>query len=307
MDILGIGECMVQLDAEAPLASAQTYTRQCGGDVFNTLAAASRLGSRTSFLSRVAGDGWGEYLLAQFNVLQVGFEYGEIDPQGGNGLYITAINPDGSHTFTYYRKDSAASRLNPEMITPERINSTQMVYASGVTQGISPTARQAVFKAFQLGKAAGKTVAFDLNYRPALWDDPEEAIAALEEILPCIHLFFPSAEDIQRLFGWEDPFQLFQDARFSRIPIIALKQGAEGVLIRNKIGIHAVPPYPAPSIVDAIGAGDAFNGGFLHGWLQTQNAIQSAQLGAYVAAQSLSARGPLQGLPSRIPTAHGHK
>src|SRR5690242_8497523 len=131
MDILGIGECMIELDAEASFASSAVYRRQVGGDVYNTLVACSRLGSRAGFFTRVAMDGFGQVLFRHFEESGIDTQPVQRSVEGTNGVYFTAIREDGRHEFVYYRQGSEASRMIPGQLTPRMIQGTKVVFASG--------------------------------------------------------------------------------------------------------------------------------------------------------------------------------
>ncbi|OOV12342.1 hypothetical protein BXU09_16115 [Deinococcus sp. LM3] len=62
LDLIALGECMVELRADGPLGDALQLTRACGGDTLNALVSAARLGSRCGFISRVGSDPFGHGL-----------------------------------------------------------------------------------------------------------------------------------------------------------------------------------------------------------------------------------------------------
>lgn len=298
MEILGIGECMIELYTEGSLAASRNLRRQVGGDVYNTLVAMSRLGSQTSFLSRIAMDGFGQVLLQQFTENNIDTQYVQKDSSGVNGLYVASINDEGRHEFVYYRQNSAASRLNSSQLTPRMIESAGIVYASGITQAISPSARETVLRAFHGAKQHGVLVAYDPNYRPALWKDRTDALEAMVEVLPYVDVILPTADDLKALFNFEDVPHMLDYFRWRDVPIVALKQGPHGATLGYKGYREDVPAYPVSLIRDTIGAGDAFNGGFLYGLLQKRSLLECAQIGTIVAACSLQEAGPIQGLPA---------
>ncbi len=298
MDILGIGESMIEMDAEVSLAASTVFTRQVGGDVYNTLVALSRLGSQSGFLSRVTMDAFGEVLLKHYADYKVDSRYVHRATEGQNGLYFTTLKPDGSHEYLYYRKNSVATQISPHQITSPVIQETQIVYASGITQAISNSARQAVLKAFQIAKAQGKLVAYDPNYRQALWQHKDKALEALVEVLPYLDIIFPSEEDLRSLFNFQDIDHMLEYFRLREVPVVALKRGKNGAILAFKKQQEKIEPYPMNPIKDAIGTGDAFNGGFLHGLLKNKSLSECAQIGAITAAFSLRETGPILGLPT---------
>lgn len=297
MDILGIGECMIEMTSVGNLSEASDFHRQVGGDVYNTLVAASRLGSKAAFFSRIGKDQFGKVLLRHFEDNGIDTAYVQYAQDGYNGLYFIAMQENGRHEFIYYRRHSAGSQLSPEMIRPEMIADARVVYASGITQAISPSARASVLKVFQLAKAQGITVAYDPNYRPSLWRQQDVALDAMVEVLPYVDIFLPSQDDLALLFGFMSIADILEYFRLKGVALVVLKQASDGVTLSFRRQVAHVPAYATDRIKDTVGAGDAFNGGFLHGLLQGQSILACAELGVMVAGLSLRETGPIQGLP----------
>jgi 2-dehydro-3-deoxygluconokinase len=154
-----------------------------------------------------------------------------------------------------------------------------------------------VLKAFQLGRAQGKLTVYDPNYRSRFWVHRDHAIEAMVEILPYVDILLPSFEDLQGLLDITDLPHMLEYFQLRDVPMVALKQGTEGVTLAFRRQQHHISAIPAPVLVDTIGAGDAFNGGFLWGMLQKRSLVQCAELGVQVASLSLGGRGPIAGLP----------
>jgi len=90
LDLIGVGECMVELFAEEPLGQAPVLRRAYGGDVLNALVSATRLGSRTGFVSRVGDDPFGESLRAAWREDGVDVSHAPLVP-GENGVYFISV------------------------------------------------------------------------------------------------------------------------------------------------------------------------------------------------------------------------
>lgn len=300
MDILGIGECMIELDADGDLAQAESYSRQVGGDVFNTLAAASRLGCKTGFMSKIVDDAFGRVLEQAFSDYNIDTRYVQRLTNGNvtNGLYFSALKADGDHEFLYYRNNSAATRLQPEEITAPIISQAKIVYATGVTQAISSSCRKAVLRAFELAKKHNVIVAYDPNYRPKLWANRNDAINAVTEVLPYVDVLLPTMGDISQLFGHLDENNALEYFRLKGVQLVVLKKGNQGATMMFKQQVKKLPSQPTHHIKDTVGAGDAFNGGFLLGLILGESLENCGRIANIVAAKSLSQRGPLAGLPS---------
>src|SRR5690606_6255237 len=87
-------------------------------------------------------------------------------------------------------------------------------------------------------------------------------------------------------------------ARASGVREVVLKAGADGCWYEDERGEPAHVPALASRVVDPIGAGDAFLGGYLGARLSGAPARESAVLGARLAARVIQTAGDTQGLPS---------
>ena len=298
LDIISIGECMIEMFCEGPLASTDTYTRTFAGDTMNMLVAASRLGAKTGYVTHVGNDPFQGFLTGAWR--SEGIDLRCATPlDRPNGLYFISILPGGEREFTYYRAGSAASFLEPADIDPDYIGSAKVVYASGITQAISKSSRAAVLEAFRIAREHDVTTAFDTNLRLGLWS-LEEARAALDEIIPHVDILLPSApEESASLFGTEDARVVIERARERGVGMVAVKCGAEGAVLGLDDGIHQIPAYVPERVSDTSGAGDVFNGGLLYGLTHGMDAVESARLGTVMAGLKVRGRGATYSIPSR--------
>jgi len=115
-----------------------------------------------------------------------------------------------------------------------------------------------------------------VNYRQALWT-PAEARWFIEPILPRVRYLFMGQEEAATVFGLagEPQATLEALARWAPKATTALMRGAEGSLVRDGDRFYAPGRRPAVQIIDPIGAGDAYVGGFLWAMLR-QRALQEA-------------------------------
>ena len=298
LDILSIGECMIEMFCEGSLSESPTFTKTFAGDTMNMLVAASRLGAKTGYITHVGNDPFKQFLLNSWAA--EGIDLTCVTPlERTNGLYFISLLPGGEREFTYYRTGSAASCLAPEDIDPAYIARAKFVYASGISQAISTSSRSAVKKAFQVAHERGVKVAFDTNLRLRLWT-LDDAKAALEDVLPTIDILLPSApEEITQLFGTDDAEAVIRQMWDRGVSIVAVKRGAEGVLLGADGVITEIPAHRPDRVVDTSGAGDAFNGGFLYGLSTGLSAIDAAHLGTVIAGLKVRGRGAVFSLPHR--------
>ncbi|QNM98783.1 sugar kinase [Chitinimonas koreensis] len=295
-DLVGIGECMVELYADQPLGLTPTLQRAYGGDVLNTLVTAARLGARTGFVSRVGDDPFGAGLRAAWQAEGVDTAQAPL-VAGENGIYFISLLPGGEREFTYRRGGSAASQLLPEQLDESYLASAGCLLLSGITQAISPGAEAATHAAARIARRHGVRVAYDPNYRPRLWAGRgglPAARAAFDSLLPLVDWLLPSHPADAALLGLSDEdaaavLHAFAD----RGPQVALKCGADGCrLAVNGVG-HRVAADPVDSVVDSTGAGDAWNGGFLFHLARGLDPVAAARQANRLAAAKLAHRGAI--------------
>ena len=297
VDLITMGECMVELSAPEPIRQAPTFTRGFGGDALNLAAMAVRLGSRVSYLTAVADDPFGEYLLDGWR--EAGVDVSLVRRvEGYNGLYLMSMLQTGEREIIYYRQGSAASQMTPTMLPADALRRARMFHTSSITQAISESSRHAVRSAAETVKAAGGMLSFDVNYRRLLWK-PAEARAAVEELLPLVDILMPSVpEDTEPLFGMIDPEEVVAHFRAAGVPVVVAKAGPLGAWGGWDDQVCHWPPE-APRVVDAIGAGDAFCGAFLHGWLNGLDPKDAGLLATVTAGLKVGRGGTAGGLPSK--------
>lgn len=295
-EILSIGECMIELFSDEPIEMADTFTRSLAGDSFNILVAAQRLGTSTGYMTRLGEDPFAEYLLRTWR--GEGIDTSRVmKVPGFNAVHFVALLSGGEREFVYYRKGSAPSTIEPSDLDSDYIGQARIQHLSGITQAISSNARKTVLKAAQIAKDRGVAVSYDPNYRHQLWSH-DEARAAMEEVIPYVDYFLPNAPvDAQMLLGTDDPYEVVAYFRNKNVPVVAVTRGAYGAVVGVGDRIIEIEAYLPGGPIDTTAAGDAFNGGFLHGILSGSDVGDAAQLGAVTAGLKLRGRGALAGMP----------
>ncbi|WP_303673323.1 sugar kinase [Vampirovibrio chlorellavorus] len=289
---------MLELSSEGDLKQARVFNRSFGGDTLNTAVAAARLGSNVGYITRLGNDAFA--LALQEMILKEGIQISpKRNGKGPTGLYFVSVDHEGQRDFVYYRQHSAATQLGPDDISVDLIKQSKIVYSSGITLAISPSARQATLKAFRLARENGVMTAFDPNYREALWESEEKMVDAFNEVLPWVDIFLPSfPDDTVSMINFNKPQQVVDYFLFKGVKLVVVKVGAQGCYLGYKREIQQIPSMSIKAI-DTTGAGDAFNGGFLHGLAQGESLINCAKLGITTASLKVLNRGSAIAMPNR--------
>ena len=85
-----------------------------------------------------------------------------------SGIYFISHGPDG-HEFSYFRQGSAASLVTPQDVPEPLIAQSKILHVSGISQGISLSACDAVFTAMDLARSHDTLISYDTNLRLRLW------------------------------------------------------------------------------------------------------------------------------------------
>lgn len=297
-DIVSIGECMIELFADEPLADTPIFHKSYGGDTLNLLVAASRLGSSTGYVTKVGDDPFASFLVNSWQ--EEGIDISRVRRVSGfNGLYFISLLPGGEREFTYYRKGSAASTLTPDDLDTAYLAGARLLHVSGITQALSSSCRATVLAAVKIARDNGVMVSFDPNLRLPLWS-LSQAQAALHEVLPYVDIVLPSApEETLQLVGAASPEAAIDYFWRQGVKTVAVKVGRDGCVVGADGNIVSLPAVAPNGVLDTTGAGDAFNGGFLHGIVSGMSPVDAARVGVVVAGLKLAGRGAVTGLPRR--------
>jgi 2-dehydro-3-deoxygluconokinase len=314
MDCLVIGEPLIELYSDESLSEATSLSRSFGGDVLNTAVTLTRMGSSAGLVTRWGADPFSAALQKAIKKEGIGLvalkEGGKEtlkDNGGKTGIYVVQQNGVNQEpTFWYHRNNTAAALLKASDITPAMIQGLKMVYATGVTLALSESARKAVIKAFTLAREYGVMTAFDPNFRATLWPSKDAAFDAFTQILPYVDIVFPTfPNDVTPFFDLlQRPHQVIEYFWVKGIRLVVVKAGANGCYIGYHKQIEHVPATEVRA-ADTTGAGDVFNGAFLHGMMHQIPLVDCARLANTAAGLSVQRRGTFESIPQRDAVLNG--
>ncbi|HSB40467.1 MAG TPA: sugar kinase [Methylomirabilota bacterium] len=288
-DLVGLGEVMLRLAARPPqrLEQASDLDVQIGGTEANVAAACARLGLRTAVISALPSEhAWGDRIVRELTGHGVDCRGVLRRPGQRMGLYFIEYGMTPRPVrILYDRRDSAFSRLVPEDVDWALVRGARLVHLTGVTAALGGNLRDVVRRAIAEAVGAGVPVSFDVNYRSRLWS-PKEARDFLGEILPRVRHLFIGADDAATVFELEgSPERVLEGLRgLAPAATIALTLGEAGAAVLTAGGIHRPSRRYVVSVVDRVGAGDAFAAGFLWATLLGRDAQQAVDAATALAA-----------------------
>jgi len=268
-----------------------------GGTGGNAAAGLARLGVPVSFIGTVGDDSFGHWsanALAQEGVDTRHLRHVE---QAFTSVVVAVIRPNGERElFVWPDAGGAHTRLSPDEISPEIFQSAGWLHTTGLCLREEPV-RTAQIKAMRLAKDAGLTISLDLNLRLESWGLDESLREVFMQAISLSDIILGSGPDeIRPLTGLHSIQEGGESLSDGNRTVIA-RLGPEGVLAVTPGGVTSSPAF-AVEVVDTLGAGDAFNGGFICAQLEGKDLQESLRWGNGAAAYKIG-RKSARGLPAR--------
>ncbi len=297
-DVVTLGETMVLLwpTGAARLEDAATYERSLGGAESNLAIALARLGLRPRWISRLGDDPFGRYTRATLEREGVVVD-APVDVGAPTAVFFKERIAQGPRRVYYYRRGSAASRMDPADLTPAQFTGARLLHLTGITPALSAGCAATVDRAIMLARAAGARVCVDPNVRPQLWPEPAAGVAALHALMTRADLVLLGDEDAAYLFPGLSDTAVLDAVRALGPRAVVLKLGARGARAVVEGEETSIAPYPV-AVVDSVGAGDGFNAGFIAGLLRGDPLPRCLALGARIGAAAVATTGDWEGYPT---------
>lgn len=267
--VVTLGEAMLRLSppCQSSLEQSDLWEVYVGGAEANFAVALARLGVHVQWISKIPRTPLGRKIVGR--IREHGVDVSKViwAEEGRVGIFFAEPGPLAeSWTILYDRKGSAMSLIDLEEVDWGSVRNARLVHLTGITPALSQGCLQVVERAIAEAKAGGALVSFDTNYRAKLWSR-EEASATLSRLLLGVDILIASLRDIQALFeaGEEEAAAHQLYARFHpRVVVVTL--GERGALAYDGDRLYRQNAYPT-QVVDRIGRGDAFDAGFVYGYL----------------------------------------
>lgn len=298
LDVVAIGECLIELSANTKMSDAECLYKYYGGDALATAVAALRMGAKVGFITRVGNDSFKDYLLDGWHSEGLDISQVKISNEP-NGLYIIARPSCAEKEIAVYRKKIAPSKLTLEDINEDYIKNAGIVYASGVTQSLSPSACEAVEYAFKLAKKNGVRTAYDPNYHSALTtaDDAKDAFFRVASYIDI--LFMNTKQDSVNILEIDSHENIIKRLWDMGISTVILKSEEKQGYFTGYNGNINFTNFYTTECLDTTCSGDAFNGGFLYALTHGFTEFEAAKFASIVAGLQAKGIGAIKSIPYR--------
>ena len=294
MKILVAGELNVDLVLYNYRSFPQPGREVLVNDVSLTLGSASAicaaglatLGDCVAFVGKLGCDPWGDLVLDTMEKLGIDVSGIVRDPATKTGITVSITSPADRALVTYLGSIAA---LRAADIPDSALPGCRHLHVSSffLQEGLRPGLKSLLARAHR----AGLTTSIDPGCDPAgEWG--RDLVDALAET----DIFLPNEVELEAITGHRDRIQALRSLENGRMRIVA-KLGAEGCLTLENGGPLHVPAFPVTPI-DTTGAGDSFNAGFLHAWLEGRGIAECMRFAGACGALSTQKLGGVASQPT---------
>jgi len=240
----------------------------------------SILGTKVSFLGKVGYDSYAAQISSSLKQADVDISNILKSATSLTGLTV-AFNYGNDRAMVTY--PGAMNDLKIEDISDEVLKSASHMHLSSVflQEGLKPN----VVDLFRRAKMLRLTTSFDPQ-----WDPSEKWDIDLRALLPYVDVFLPNEVEIKKL----TKATTVEDAIMRIKPFcktVVIKQGTKGAVLWDKTKLVNQPAYLNQNVVDAIGAGDSFNAGFISRFIKHKPLEECLDFGALTGAVNTTAAG----------------
>jgi 2-dehydro-3-deoxygluconokinase len=307
IDVTTFGEALIRYSPpdHARLEQARQLDVHVGGSELNTAVAVASLGLSARFVTRLPSNPLGRLIrnkAREFGVDTDFFSWAESERVGT--YYVELGASPRPNIVTYDRGHSAMASITFDDVDwTHALLGCRVFHTSGITPALSNAAAKTTLEAIRVAHEAGLLISVDLNYRARLWSE-SEARDVMTEIVRQADILLTTEEDTARVFGIREAS--YDDVARHLSSVFDLK--AVAITLRDtptvwrnvwtaiaydrtRDEIHRAPRFEI-DVVDRVGSGDAFAGGFLYGYL-TAGVAAGVRYGVGISALKQTVPGDL--------------
>ncbi len=233
-----------------------------GGGPYNAARTVARLGGRCAYVGVLSGDRFGTRLrdaLLADGVLPDSLVATDLPTT----LAVAELNERGAASYRFYLDHTSAPSLTRHQV---RLPAEVAAFHVG-TLGLLLEPTAATLEALAVELAPRSLVLVDPNCRPAVVRDHDAYMARLDRVIAVAHVVKASDEDLAYMVPGVAPLDAAA-ALLARGPqVVLVTAGGDAVHVLTRAGSFTVP-VPMIDVVDTVGAGDSFGGGFVTWWVE---------------------------------------
>jgi sugar/nucleoside kinase (ribokinase family) len=253
---------------------------------------AALLGHRAAIVGAVGKDGFGVRTIRRLDSDGVEASYVQVLENATTAVAFVSYDSTGERTFIYHIPNAAAGffELPPE----EKLQGVKLFHVMGCSLMSSRRVRDRINSIAQRVKSEGGIISFDPNIRVELLGD-ESLEEVIGTVLDLSDILLPGGQELLSITGVATIEEAAESLFGKGVKALVVKRGKEGAVYLDRTRRVEMKPYSIRE-VDPTGAGDAFDAGFLCGYLEGLEPDACLRLGSGCGALNASYFGPMEGV-----------
>lgn len=318
LDLLTIGRSSIDLysqDIGADFIDIKGFNAFVGGSPLNIAVGAGRLGLNVALLTGVGQDKTGDFILNFLNKEKIVTDYIPRIPGARTSAVILGIEPPDRFPLVFYRDNCADIQINMDHVAAADVGQFKVVQVSGNAMSKEPS-RSAIFYAVEQGYDKDVPVILDIDFRADQWTDIRSFGLMVRAILPKVTIAIGTEEEVLAATLQDINDVVIEHQQVSApkvkgnleasvkqilnagVKVLIVKKGSKGVTIYAAGNEpQDVPGYPV-DVLNVLGAGDAFAGGFIYGFVQGWSISKACRLGNACGALVVQRPGCANDMPT---------
>ena len=278
------------------LEDAERMTVDLGGSSANIGAGICKLGGKAALVTRVSDDSIGSYCTRRLQHYGVDTTY--VKTVGGEFRNSLAVYESvlETHRNVIYRNGAADFEMSEDDVSAVDYTRYGALITAGTVFAADPS-RTATFKSFELAKAAGLPIIFDVDYRPYSWPSPQVASNVLSRAAAECDMIVGNDEEFGFMAGdYDKGLEKARSLSEDTVEVVVYKMGGDGAITFHKGEEIRTGIYPVDAL-KPVGAGDSFMAGLMTS-LAAGHDLETAILrGSACASVTVSRPGCAPALP----------
>jgi 5-dehydro-2-deoxygluconokinase len=266
-DVLTMGRSCIDLYAHqigVPITDVTSFDAYVGGCPTNISVGTRRLGLRSALLTAVGDDQVGDFVLAFLDREGVDTRFIPRKKGRRTSAVILTIMPPDRFPLTFYREGCADRELTREDVESAPIPDSAMIVVTGTGLSHEP-GRAATLFAAERARTSGVDVLVDIDYRADQWRSRSEYAAVMRPLLAHATLTVGTEEEVIAAADDDDLGTAIERVLHAAQGPLVVKRGGKGASIYTRGGGRQdIPPFRI-TVLNVLGAGDAFASGLIAG------------------------------------------
>lgn len=237
------------------------------------------IGDKVAFSSSIGDDPLGEICLKRLG--ESGVDLSRVRRMPGKTTGLTVIFPQRKDRYILTYPGTMYTMSQADLDMRYVLDAKHLHVSSYFLQkGMRPH----FIELFRKAKEAGLTTSLDTN------DDPEDRWSSdVLLLLKHVDILLPNEREACKLTQ-TDSVEKAADALAAKVPVLVIKRGSQGTIVRRGTEKHVVFP-PVVTAVDPVGAGDSFDAGFIHQFIRGAKLEDCVKFGNATGALSVTRAG----------------